>query len=67
MGGIIARYWIKKLNGYLNTKRFISIGSPHNGTLTAQFVPDYPFKGISEIVHRIFVDLRFFSLVGFLL
>ena len=39
MGGIIARYWINKLYGYHKTKRFISIGSPHQGTLTAQLVP----------------------------
>ena len=49
MGGIIARYWIKKFNGYLKTKRFISIGSPHSGTLTAQLVPKILFKGISEM------------------
>ena len=49
MGGIIARYWIEKFHGYLKTKRFISIGSPHSGTLTAQFVPRYLFKGISEM------------------
>ena len=49
MGGIIARYWIKKFKGYLKTKRFISIGSPHNGTLTAQLVPKKLLKGISEM------------------
>ena len=30
MGGIIGRYWINKFNGHKRTKRFISIGSPHN-------------------------------------
>ena len=49
MGGIIGRYWIKKFEGFKRTKRFISIGSPHNGTLTAQLVPNYPLKGISEM------------------
>ena len=49
MGGIIARYWIKNFNGYLKTKKFISIGSPHRGTLTAQLVPRNIFKGISEM------------------
>ena len=49
MGGIIARYWINKFNGYLKTKRFFSIGSPHRGTLTAQLVPKNLFKGISEM------------------
>ncbi len=49
MGGIIGRYWIKEFKGFKRTKRFISIGSPHNGTFTAQFIPNYPLKGISEM------------------
>ena len=49
MGGIIGRYWIQKFNGHKRTRRFISIGSPHKGTLIAQFVPKYPFRGISEM------------------
>ena len=49
MGGIISRYWLQKFNGYKRTRRFISIGSPHKGTLMAQLVPKYPFKGISEM------------------
>ena len=49
MGGIIGRYWIQKFNGYKRTRRFLSIGSPHKGTLIAQLVPKYPFRGISEM------------------
>ena len=49
MGGIIGRYWLQKFNGYKRTRRFISIGSPHKGTLIAQLVPKYPFRGISEM------------------
>ena len=49
MGGIIGRYWIKKFNGYKRTRQFITVGSPHNGTLTSQLVPKYPFRGISEM------------------
>ena len=49
MGGIIGRYWINKLNGHKRTKRFMTIGSPHNGTLASQLVPKYPFRGISEM------------------
>ena len=49
MGGIIGRYWIKKFSGYKRTRRFISVGSPHKGTLASQLVPNYPFKGISEM------------------
>ena len=49
MGGIIGRYWIQKFDGYQRTRRLISIGSPHKGTLMAQLVPKYPFRGISEM------------------
>ena len=49
MGGIIGRYWLQKFNGYKRTRRFISIGSPHKGTLMAQLVPNYPFRGISQM------------------
>ena len=49
MGGIIGRYWIKKMNGYKRTRRFITVGSPHKGTLASQLVPKYPFSGISEM------------------
>ena len=49
MGGIIGRYWIKKLDGYKRTRQFITVGSPHKGTLASQLVPKYPFKGISEM------------------
>ena len=49
MGGIIGRYWIKKFNGYKRTRQFITVGSPHNGTLASQLVPKYPFKGISAV------------------
>ena len=49
MGGIIGRYWIKKFNGYKRTRRFITVGSPHQGTLLSQLIPKYPFKGISEM------------------
>ena len=49
MGGIISRYWIQNFNGYKRTKRFITIGSPHRGTLSAQLVPSYLLMGISEM------------------
>ena len=49
MGGIIGRYWLQKFNGFKRTRRLISIGSPHKGTLMAQLIPKYPFRGISEM------------------
>ena len=39
MGGVISRIWMQELGGACRTNRFISIGSPHLGTLTAQLVP----------------------------
>tara|TARA_Y100001933_G_C18867293_1_gene508469 strand:+ start:77 stop:673 length:597 start_codon:yes stop_codon:yes gene_type:complete len=49
MGGIIGSYWLKYFYGYKRTKKFISVGSPHKGTLTAQLIPKFPLKGISEM------------------
>ena len=49
MGGIIGRYWIKKFHGYKRTRKFITVGSPHKGTLASQLIPKYPFRGISEM------------------
>jgi len=49
MGGIIGRYWLQKFNGCKRTRRLISIGSPHKGTLMAQLIPKYTFRGISEM------------------
>ena len=59
MGGIIGRYWIKKFNGHKRTRKFITVGSPHNGTLASQLVPKYPFTGISEmkISSSLLIDL----------
>ena len=49
MGGIICSYWLKYFEGNKRIKKFISVGSPHKGTLTAQMVPRFPLKGISEM------------------
>ena len=49
MGGIVGRYWIMKFDKNKRTKKFITIGSPHKGTFTAQLIPRFPFEGISEM------------------
>ena len=49
MGGIIGSYWLKYFEGNKRINTFISVGSPHMGTLTAQIVPRFPLKGISEM------------------
>ena len=66
MGGIIGRYWIKKFNGYKRTRQFITVGSPHSGTLVSQLVPKYPFRGISEMKINSFL-LRELSRYDYLL
>ncbi|NES05706.1 MAG: triacylglycerol lipase [Okeania sp. SIO2F4] len=35
MGGIVSRYYVQRLGGIDKVERFITISSPHNGTLTA--------------------------------
>ena len=49
MGGLISRIWLQNHHGYLRTKRFFSIGTPHFGTYTAQMIPSFFMPGISEM------------------
>ena len=49
MGGLISRIWLQKHNGFLRTKRFFSIGTPHFGTYTAQMIPSSFMPGIAEM------------------
>ena len=49
MGGLISRLWLQKHNGFLRTKRFFSIGTPHFGTYTAQMIPSSFMPGIAEM------------------
>ncbi len=49
MGGLISRIWLQNHNGFLRTKRFISIGTPHLGTYTAQLIPSSFMPGIAEM------------------
>jgi triacylglycerol lipase len=37
MGGLVARYYLQRLKGAERVERFITIASPHNGTLAAFF------------------------------
>ena len=49
MGGLISRVWLQNHNGFLRTKRFVSIGTPHLGTYTAQMIPSSFMPGIAEM------------------
>ena len=49
MGGVIARTWLQELDGAKRTHRFISVGSPQQGTFTAQCVPSWLFAGLADM------------------
>ena len=49
MGGLISRFWLQNYGGFLRTKRFFSIGTPHYGTYTAQMIPAFLMPGIAEM------------------
>ncbi|MGK7877626.1 MAG: alpha/beta fold hydrolase [Xenococcaceae cyanobacterium] len=39
MGGLVSRYYVQRLGGINRVQRFITISSPHNGTLMAYALP----------------------------
>jgi len=49
IGGVIARTWIQLLGGQHRTRRFTSVGSPQQGTLTAQPWPGRLLAGIADL------------------
>ena len=49
MGGVIGRVWLQELGGSRRTRRFISVGSPQQGTLTAQWIPRWLFAGLADM------------------
>lgn len=46
MGGLICRYYLQRLGGLASTDRFITIATPHNGTLAAYILP---FAGVRQM------------------
>jgi triacylglycerol lipase len=49
MGGVIARTWIQLLGGARRTRRFVSVGSPQQGTWLAQPWPARPLASIADM------------------
>ncbi len=49
MGGVVARTWIQLLGGHRRTRRFVSLGSPQQGTWTAQPWPGRLMAGIADL------------------
>ena len=40
MGGLVARYYLQRLGGLERVERFITISTPHHGTLLAHLIPN---------------------------
>lgn len=49
MGGVIARTWIQLQGGRRRTRRFLSVGSPQQGTWLAQPWPGQLLAGIADM------------------
>jgi triacylglycerol lipase len=49
IGGVIARTWIQRHGGHRRTRRFLSVGSPQQGTLTAWPWPRRLFRGLADL------------------
>ena len=49
MGGVIGRTWLQEHGGHRRTRRFICLGSPQQGTLTAQLAPRALLAGIADM------------------
>lgn len=49
MGGVIGRTWIQLQGGRQRTRRFLSVGSPQQGTLTAQPWPRQLLASIADM------------------
>mgnify|MGYP003307653492 FL=1 len=49
MGGIIGRVWLQQLDGARRTRRFVSVGSPQRGTVTAQWIPSWLCAGLADM------------------
>ena len=42
MGGLIGRYYVQRLGGAHRVQRFVTVATPHRGTLTARVMPMRP-------------------------
>ena len=49
MGGVIGRIWLQELGGVQRTRRFLSVGSPQQGTLAAQMIPRPLLAGAADM------------------
>ncbi len=49
MGGLVSRVWLQDLGGCSRTHKFLTIGTPHFGTLLAHLVPCRVMPGVADM------------------
>lgn len=68
MGGIVSRYYIQRLGGINRVQRFITISSPHNGTIVA-YASNYPgcvqMRPNSEFINDLNADVQILQQLNF--
>ncbi len=49
MGGLVSRIWMQEFGGASRVKLFISIATPHRGTILAQPIPSFLMPGLADM------------------
>ena len=57
LGGMVARYYIERLDGAKRVHRLVTIGSPHRGTAIAHFGPLIPSAQESRIDSPLYAEM----------
>lgn len=68
MGGLVSRYYLQRLGGLARVRRFITISTPHRGTLAAHFIPNPGCRQMrpgSEFLRDLASDAADLGHVGF--
>ena len=68
MGGIVARYYVQKLEGYNRVKTFITLASPHQGSILAHCMPGEGCKQLqpnSDFMNDLNNDLSALKKINF--
>lgn len=68
MGGLVARYYIQRLNGISKIQHFITLGTPHNGSMWAFCVPRkgcFQMRPNSEFIKDLNSDVEILKHIHF--
>ncbi|MBE9009109.1 triacylglycerol lipase [Pseudanabaenaceae cyanobacterium LEGE 13415] len=68
MGGLVSRYYVQRLGGIDRVQRFVSISSPHNGTIAA-YLSQRPgcvqMRPNSEFINDLNRDVKMLDRINF--